>query len=89
MKQQDQAVRVQDPLVLAEYFEALIGTSSYVMSIAQARQGLSERVDASEVLQTSVDRQALCSCHRPRSLNLASEAGACSLHASPVMHGHL
>ncbi|CAL5221331.1 g3506 [Coccomyxa viridis] len=48
VKQQDQAVKVHDPLVLAEYFEALIGTSGYVTSIAKTRQGLSERIKVTE-----------------------------------------
>lgn len=58
MKQQDQAVKVHDPLVLAEYFEALIGTSGYVTSIAKTRQGLSERIKVCEVLQATIERQA-------------------------------
>ena len=58
MKQQDQAVKVHDPLLLAEYFEALIGTSGYVTSIAQIRQGLSERIKMCEVLQATIDRRA-------------------------------
>ena len=61
VRQQDQAVKVCDPLVLAEYFEALIGTSGYAASVAHARQGVSDRIKKNEVLRAAVDRQAVCS----------------------------
>ena len=46
--------------MLAECFEALIGTSGYVSSIAQTRQVISDNVKACEALQAHVDRQASC-----------------------------
>lgn len=58
VKQQDQAVKVHDPVLLAEYFEALIGTSGYVQSIAETRQDISDKVKTSETVHASVSRQA-------------------------------
>jgi hypothetical protein len=58
VKQQDQAVKVRDPVMLAEYFEALIGTSGYVQSIAETHQDISDNVKTSETVQASVSRQA-------------------------------
>ena len=56
VKQQDQAVKVCDPVLLAEYFEALIGTSGYVQSIAETRQDISDKVKTSETMHASVSR---------------------------------
>ena len=58
VKQRDQAVKVHDPVLLAEYFEALIGTSGYVQSIAETRQDISDKVKTSEAMHASVSRQA-------------------------------
>ena len=65
VKQQQQAVKVHDPLVLAEDFEALIGTSGYILSIAQTRQDLSDKTKTSEVLQASLHRQVFFCCTDP------------------------
>ena len=59
MKQQDQAVKVHHPLLLTEHFEALIGTSGYVMSVLETRQHLSDKHSACEGLQMEIDRHGL------------------------------
>ena len=63
MKQQDQAVKVHHPLLLTEHFEALVGTSGYVVSISETRQHLSDKHTACEGLEVDIDRHGL-DCHQ-------------------------
>ncbi|CAK0781352.1 hypothetical protein CVIRNUC_005352 [Coccomyxa viridis] len=56
LKQQDQAVKVHHPLLLTEHFEALVGTSGYVVSISETRQHLSDKHTACEGLEVDIDR---------------------------------
>jgi hypothetical protein len=58
VKQQDQAVKVHNPVLLAEYHEALIGASGYVQSIAEKRQDISDKEKTSEAIHASVSRHA-------------------------------
>ena len=59
MKQQDQAVKVYHPLLLTEHFEALVGTSGYVVNISETRKHLSDKHTACEDLQSDITRHGL------------------------------
>ena len=91
VKQQDQAVKVHNPLLLLEHFEALVGTSGYVVSISEARQHRSDKHMLCEGLQSDVNRHGP-DCPPPHFLDILPEADvlqdneespvACSRHIS-------
>ena len=52
-------MKVHNPLLLTEHFEALVGTSGYIKSISETRQHLSDKHGTCEGLEADISRHGL------------------------------